>query len=285
MRSTETSRVAGSEPIGAAPGGFGSARRYLGEVRVLLPPSEGKAPGGRGRPLDLDALSFPALTPARRQLVEAVERLAQRDPAGLRTALGLTPRQAAEVEADATLTTSGTLPALERYTGVLYDTLGYATLSGPARRRADTSLVVASALFGLLRPRDRVPAYRLSGSTVLPGLGGLAPLWRPVLEPELAGVRGLVVDLRSGAYAALARVPGAVDVRVLRETDGRRSVVSHDNKWTKGHLARALCEHGERTVGDVAEVGRSVADDVEVDGRRVDLVLHGLASARQTVSG
>lgn len=69
-------------------------------------------------------------------------------------------------------------------------------------------------------------------------------------------------------------------VRVLRETAGARSVVSHDNKWTKGRLARALCEDGARTVADVAAAGRRVADLVEVDGRRVDLVLFGLARGR-----
>jgi cytoplasmic iron level regulating protein YaaA (DUF328/UPF0246 family) len=254
-------------------------------VLILLPPSEGKAEGGRGAPLDLSALSFPALTPTRRRLVEAVERLAQREPDRLRTALGLSERQQALVEADARLTTARTMPVMARYTGVLYDALGYATLQGGARRRANASLVVASALFGLLRPADRIPSYRLSGGTTVPGLGGLAPLWRRALEPELAGADRLVVDLRSGAYAALARVPGAVDVRVLREEAGRRTVVSHDNKYTKGHLARALCEHGARTVAEVAELGRAVADDVEVDGRRVDLVLRGLASARQTVDG
>jgi uncharacterized protein len=249
-------------------------------VLVLLPPSEGKADGGDGPPLDLTALSFPALTPAREHLVTALQRAARRDPQALRAALGLSDRQAGEVAKDAALTTAPTLPASQRYTGVVYDNLGYPTLRGAARRRADSSLVVASALFGLLRLTDRIPAYRLSGGTVLPGLGGLTPLWRPVLEPVLAAHRGLVVDLRSGAYAALARVPGAVEVRVLREAGGRRSVVSHDNKWTKGRLARALCEHGARSVRDVAEIGRTCADDVEVDGRRVDLVLHGLASAR-----
>jgi hypothetical protein len=71
-----------------------------------------------------------------------------------------------------------------------------------------------------------------------------------------------------------------VQVRVLRESGGTRTVVSHDNKWTKGRLARVLCEQGARSVADVAEAGRSVADVVEVDGRRVDLVLFGLARAR-----
>lgn len=253
---------------------------------VLLPPSEGKAGAGTGPPLDLDTLSFPELTRARRRLVTKLQSVAKRQPGRLRTALDLSPRQQAEVEHDAALTTSGTLPALELYTGVVYEALGYPSLRGAARRRADESLVVASALFGLVRPGDLLPPYRLSGSTVLPGLGGLAPIWRPVLEPVLADHGELVVDLRSGSYAALARVPAAVVVRVLREQDGRRSVVSHDNKYTKGRLARALCESGARSVNDVAEAGRSVADLVEVDDRRVDLVLRGLATARaQTVSG
>ena len=124
-----------------------------------------------------------------------------------------------------------------------------------------------------------MPAYRLSGGTALPGTGGLASLWRPVVEPLLAAER-LVVDLRSGAYADLARAPHAVQVRVLRDAGGRRTTVSHDNKWTKGRLARALCEYGARSVRQVAELGRELADDVEVEGRRVDLVLHGLARAR-----
>ena len=246
---------------------------------VLLPPSEGKAPGGRGAPLDLASLSHPSLTPVRARLVEALQAAALTDPEALQAALGC---PAGEVAKDAELTTSPTLPAMRRYTGVVYEALSYATLSPAGRRRANTSLRVASALFGLLSPTDRIPAYRLSGGTSLPGVGSLGTLWRPVLEPELSAHRGLVVDLRSGPYAALARVPDAVQVRVLRDADGKRTVVSHDNKHTKGLLARALCEAGARTVDDVAEAGASVADLVEVEERRVDLVLFGLASARAT---
>ena len=246
---------------------------------VLLPPSEGKASGGRGAALDLTTLSHPSLTAARAWLVEALQTAARTDPDALQAALGC---PAGEVAKDAELTTSATLPALRRYTGVVYEALSYATLSPSGRRRANTSLRVASALFGLLSPTDRIPAYRLSGGTSLPGVGSLAALWRPLLEPELAAHGGLVVDLRSGPYAALARVPDAVQVRVLREAGGKRTVVSHDNKHTKGLLARALCESGARSVDDVAHAGASVADLVEVDGRRVDLVLFGLATARAT---
>jgi cytoplasmic iron level regulating protein YaaA (DUF328/UPF0246 family) len=213
----------------------------------------------------------------RERLVGALQAAAVDDRDRLQKALACS---ADEVAKDAALTTSGTLPALRRYTGVVYEALSYATLSAAGRRRANGSLRVASALFGLLSPTDRIPAYRLSGGTSLPGVGSLPAAWRPLLEPELAAHRGLVVDLRSGPYAALARVPHAAQVRVLRERDGTRTVVSHDNKHTKGLLARALCEAGARSVADVAEAGRSVADRVEVDGRRVDLVLFGLATAR-----
>lgn len=241
---------------------------------VLLPPSEGKATGGTGPPLALDGLSRPALMPVREHLVDALGQLAVAAPQSLHAALGCRPELAA---CDASLRTSPTLPALLRYTGVLYDSLGYPQLAGAARRRADRSLVVVSALFGLLSPRDRVPDHRLSAGAVLPGVGPLAALWRPVLEPELAAHGGLVVDLRSGAYAGLARLPGAVQVRVLRDTGGRRTVVSHDNKSTKGRLARLLCEQGARSARDVAAAGRDCADGVEVSGMRVDLVLHGPA--------
>lgn len=247
---------------------------------VLLPPSETKAAGTDGPRLDLATLSFPELTRTRKALVTDLQRLAKTQPEALSKALGLSPGQAGELARDRVLTSAPTLPALEVYTGIVYDNLDYPTLPAAARRRADASLVVASALFGLLRPTDRIPAYRLSGGTVLPVHGGLGARWRPVLEPLLAARDELVVDLRSGDYAKLARVPGAVEVRVLRDADGKRTVVSHDNKWTKGLLARALCEQGASSVAEVGEVGRTVCDDVEVDGCRVDLLLHGLASAR-----
>jgi cytoplasmic iron level regulating protein YaaA (DUF328/UPF0246 family) len=209
-------------------------------VLVLLPPSETKATGGDDAPLDLAALAFPELTPVRRGLVDALVRSAA-DPVAARTALGLSERQNDLVLANAALHEAPTLPALRRYTGVLYDGLGYDTLPRAARARADEMLVVASALFGLVRATDPVPAYRLSAGSVLPGVGPLPSLWRPALGPVLAAAAGPVLDFRSGAYAALAPHPDAITVRVLTEQpDGTRKIVSHFNKHHKGLLVRAL---------------------------------------------
>jgi cytoplasmic iron level regulating protein YaaA (DUF328/UPF0246 family) len=209
-------------------------------VLVLLPPSETKRTGGDGAPLDLAALSTPELTPVRSRLTAALVELAA-DPPTARAALGLSPAQDDELARNAGLLTSPTLPALQRYTGVLYDALDVGSLTRAQRRRADARLAVGSALFGLLRAGDPVPAYRLSAGSALPGLPPLRELWRPALGPVLAAVDDLVVDLRSGAYTALAPLPGAVTVRVETiRPDGARAVVSHNSKAHRGRVARLL---------------------------------------------
>jgi len=221
-------------------------------VLVLLPPSETKSPGGSGAPLDLDALSSPSLNPVRAQLVDALAALAADVPAS-RAALGLSAQQDGEIARNAALLSAATGPALERYTGVLYDALDIRSLSRAQRSRAAARLAVGSALFGLVRDGDRIPPYRLSAGSQLPGLPTLRALWKPVLPGVLAEVDEPVVDLRSGSYAALAPVPGAVTVTVLSERpDGSRAVVSHFNKAHKGRLARFLAT----TAAEPSDPGR-----------------------------
>ncbi|MFF0632133.1 peroxide stress protein YaaA [Nocardia sp. NPDC004151] len=209
---------------------------------VLLPPSETKSDGGSGGPLDLDSLAMPQLTAVRDKLVTEVIGLAA-DTDASRAALGLGKGADAEIARNAALRTSATRPALDRYTGVLYDALDAAGFTKAQRAKAEARLGIGSALFGVVRAGDPIPAYRLSGGSKLPGLPTLPSLWKPVLpgalRAEAAGQ--LVVDLRSGTYQNLGRIPGAVTATVLTERpDGSRTVVSHFNKHHKGLLARAL---------------------------------------------
>ena len=244
---------------------------------VLLPPSETKRGGGDGPALDVSALTWPELGPVRTALVDELVGLAS-DPPSCRRALGISAAQDAEIERNAALRTAPTLPALRRYTGVLYDALDIESLRGAEARRADARLAVGSALFGLLRAGDRIPAYRLSAASKLPGRPGLATRWRPVLEPVLAEVaqRELVVDLRSGAYVGLGRLDCAVRVDVVAEKpDGTRTVVSHFNKAHKGRLARALAA-GRSEPNDaaaVAAVARRAGMAVERDANRLTIVV------------
>jgi cytoplasmic iron level regulating protein YaaA (DUF328/UPF0246 family) len=154
------------------------------------------------------------------------------------------------VAANVVLPTASTQPAHAVYTGVLYDALGWPTLDAVARRRGTSRVLIISALWGALRPNDRVPSYRLSMDGDLPGVGPLARLWRsrlPAVLEQAAGRRGLLVDCRSGPYTAAAPAAGplarrTVAIRVLREQNGTRSVVSHLAKHTRGEVARHLLE-------------------------------------------
>jgi len=246
-------------------------------VIVLLPPSETKRAGGDGPPLRLESLSFPALLPLRAALVDELMTLAA-DPPACRRALGISASQDHEIERNLALATAPTLPAITRYTGVLYDALDIQSLRGTAQSRAHARLAVGSALFGLVRADDPIPAYRLSASSKLPGQPTLASRWRPVLEPVLAeiAVEELVVDLRSGSYAGLGRLPAAVRADVVSEhADGRRTVITHFNKAHKGRLARALVSSRAEPddAAKVAAIARRAGMRVERDGNELTIVV------------
>lgn len=243
---------------------------------VLLPPSEGKAASGDGVPVALDALSLPGLTQARAAVLDALVGLCRGDGDTAAAVLGLSPGLRGEVARNAGLPTAGALPAAEVYTGVLFDNLGLASLDEVAYARAERSLLVFSGLWGAVRIGDRIPPYRCSMGVKLPPLGALGPYWRSAMAsvlPEVAD--GLVLDLRSSAYAAAWKPAGEVasrtaTVRVLqeREVDGvlKRTVVSHFNKATKGRLVRDLLVDGAepKTPGELVDALRELGHRVEV---------------------
>ncbi|WP_030163539.1 MULTISPECIES: peroxide stress protein YaaA [Actinomycetes] len=243
---------------------------------IVLPPSETKAGGGRGAPLDLDALSLPTLTPIRRKLAEAIVSLAD-DHDASRKALGLGASATPEIERNAQLWTSPTRPAIERYTGVLFDALDYPSLTRAHKTKAIDRLAVGSALFGVVRAGDLIPAYRLSAGSKIPGFRTLAAEWKPALPEALAALgEDVVIDLRSGGYQQLGPVPDAITVTVLTEgTDGTRTVVSHFNKHHKGVVARSLIR-SRKQVRDINSLAAIVADGgqrAEVASERELIVL------------
>jgi cytoplasmic iron level regulating protein YaaA (DUF328/UPF0246 family) len=255
-------------------------------VLILLPPSEGKSAPRRGAPLDLASLSLPSLTPAREAVIEALVALCSADTAAAMAVLGVPKTQPELVALNAALATSPTARADAIYTGVLYDALDAATLSAAAKRRAGSRVMVTSSVFGLVGFGDRIPAYRLSGDTSLPGLGGVQAHWRNHLGPGVLEALGggLLVDLRSGTYAAFWRpdevASRTATVRVLHEVNGTRKVVSHFNKATKGRIVRALMEAGAtpKTPTALADALRDLGWFVEVGaptkkGTQLDVVV------------
>jgi cytoplasmic iron level regulating protein YaaA (DUF328/UPF0246 family) len=200
---------------------------------VLLPPSRAQAAPGSGRRVGLSTLVYPRLRSARERLLDAV------DPA---------------------LRTTPAIPAVELYTGVLFGALGLADLPWE-------DVLIASALWGVVRPEDRIPAHRLEMSDKPPGIGPLAAYWRDPLRAALPD-RGLVLDLRSGAYAVAWRPRRATRliVRAFSEApDGTRTVISHMAKRVRGEVGRLVLKAGG------AERPEEVAEIAAGGGLRTEL--------------
>jgi uncharacterized protein len=185
-------------------------------VLIILPPSETKLPPPEsGSPLDLEQLSFPSLTAMRERVMDALVATSQRPDALRRLFVG--PSLAGEVARNEHLRHLPTRSAVDTYAGPLYEGLDAGSWSSHAEKRAARQLVVVSALWGAVRPADRIPPYRLNVCARLIGMDRLEPTWRTLLPPILidaAARRGPILDLRSRAYQAVGRPIGLDDQTV-----------------------------------------------------------------------
>jgi cytoplasmic iron level regulating protein YaaA (DUF328/UPF0246 family) len=263
-------------------------------VLLLLPPSESKTRPQRAAAstsesaaataLDLDSLSFPALTDARETMLRAVDRTA----VGPRAAddLGVPVSEPELVARMQEIRGEPVAPALDVYAGVLFDQLDPAARPGPDRR-----VLVQSALLGVADAAgDLIPAYRLSATSHVNRLGKPASWWRSHLRPLVprllaevaASPSPLVVDCRSGAYRSMMPIRSTVDVRVLevapvQERDGKRKVISHDAKRYRGWVTRVLLAD-QRPLADAEALVSLLRESfggtlgVELDGDRLVIV-------------
>lgn len=242
---------------------------------ILLPPSEGKAAPANGAPLDLGSLAYAEqLGPRREALLEALEKLAKAPRKRAVAKLGVSAGQAGEVEVNAGLRAAPAAPAAEVYTGVLYDRLGLPELAAKARER----VLIASALWGVVRPGDRIPYYRFPAKARLDRIGPPAAFWRPALVAALPDEEGeLIVDMRSGAYAAAWKPKRAslLAVRAFSVSGGKRKPVSHMAKAVRGEVARALLK-ARKAPDDpdaTADIAAKAGFEVELDGSNLDVIV------------
>lgn len=248
-------------------------------MKILLPPSETKRPGGDGAPLDVGTLALPALAGRRDAVVDALVALSA-DPDEAQRVLKLSARQRGDIAHNAALRAAPTMPAVDRYTGVLYDALDAASLDAAARDWLGAHVRIHSAPFGPVGALDGIPVYRLAAGASLPGVAPLRRHWADATSAALAEAgEDLVLDLRSEAYVALGPVPATVPsvyVRVVTET-GR--ALNHFNKKSKGLLVRALAETRPRvhSVEELVAWASSNGRVIRTGGRsgEVELVVSG----------
>lgn len=235
-------------------------------MRILLPPSAGKTTKESTNHLQLEKLwQEEHLTQTRRQLIDDVQNTALLADAAQIFKLG--PKNAHEISQNLEIYDAPALAAWQLYDGVLYEAAKFAQIfsSGEPSQgsqgqgnqpqggqgQLEELTLVFSALFGPVRLTDLITPHRLSGSVKLPGQGSVASIWskalKELLTQQLSG--HVVVDLRSAEYGAMYRPTRGSDCLLLNigvakvnPATGKRSVVSHWAKHTRGLLAGALLE-------------------------------------------
>jgi cytoplasmic iron level regulating protein YaaA (DUF328/UPF0246 family) len=200
--------------------------------------------------MELSSLFLPALSGERITVMGTLAAVSTAPDAP--AVLGVGTAKRADIEANLVLGTAPAAPAHQVYTGVLYDALDYASLPDLARRRAREEVLVFSGLFGVLALGDRIPNHRLTVTATLPNMGRMSSWWKPRLTPLLdarAAHAGVIIDCRSGGYAAQWKAPAetTVTVDVFQVRNGERTVVSHFAKHTRGLVAREFLLAGPRS--------------------------------------
>ena len=235
---------------------------------ILLPPSETKRPGGVGISIDKAAIIWAALDPARAKVIAALEKVSKK-PQVAAKALKLGKKSISEATKNLQLWTSPTMPALQRYTGTLYDSLDFETLSEAALGRADRQLFIQSALFGLVPAMEQIPDYRCSADSKLPGVN-LKKIWTDAHSAVWPRLQGPILDLRSESYVSLNPIPQSMEsyfVEVIDQSSGR--ALNHFNKKAKGAFVRAALIHGLDGLSDLNTVASKAGLGFQLAGDRV----------------
>ena len=249
----------------------------------LLPPSETKEVGGSPLSISQVALTFGGLNPARDAVYEALRALCER-PEEAAKVLKLGKKQLDQIAINLEVQDAPTMPAINRYTGTLYDAIHGRGLKGTPTEhnqitkemfeRAKDIVLIQSALFGLIPATNLIPNYRLSGTTNLPSIS-LKDTWTPAHEPIWKRLEnGPIIDLRSKAYAELAPIPEDVEhywVEVLDSNSGK--ALNHFNKKGKGQLINAVlsAKVEPKAIADLKKIAESIGQRIQLDGSVINL--------------
>lgn len=193
------------------------------KTMILIPPSEGKADGGSNKPLKS----------ASGIVADLIEAIKEADP---QKVYGLKEKALEKaIAVNKEVLSSNTMPAIERYTGVVYDAIDYQTLKN--KSDFDKKVLIVSGLFGLVRPTDLIPNYRLKIDKLK-----AAKLWMDSNSEQLKET--FVIDLLPKAHKKAVNYDDGIAVEFVLKKAGKKMPAGHQGKYIKGRFVRWLIENG-----------------------------------------
>ena len=211
-------------------------------MKILIPPSEGKARVKVTNTIFSDT-NFKFERPVN-QVVRLLELIDDED---LRSVYGTSPEKALGFHRqNQDIFNSPCAPAIERYTGVVYEHIEWATLSEKAKKYMENYVFIFSGLFGILTPMTPIPDYKLKMNVL-----SLQHHWNPILSEALQDEKpiiDLLPQVHRKAYNPNKKNVTPVDFLIINK--GKKTAAGHFGKAVKGEFIRHMSENNVTSVDE-----------------------------------
>ena len=204
-------------------------------MKILIPPSEGKSRVKVTKTLFSDTnFRF------KREVNQVVRLLELIDDEDLRSVYGTSAEKALMFHRqNQDIFNSPCAPAIERYTGVVYEHISWSTLSEKAKDYMEKYIYIFSGLFGLLTPKTPIPDYKLKMNIL-----SLQHHWNPILTEALKddeSIIDLLPQVHRKAYTPNKKNVIPVDFLIFNK--GKKTAAGHFGKAVKGEFIRYMAEN------------------------------------------
>tara|TARA_Y100000590_G_scaffold280432_1_gene315039 strand:+ start:333 stop:1034 length:702 start_codon:yes stop_codon:yes gene_type:complete len=214
-------------------------------MKILIPPSEGKAKVKTTSSILFDDTDF-IYDEYVDHIVTLLSLIVDED---LKSIYGTSEEKALTFHRqNQDIYNSQCIPAIERYTGVVYEHINWSSLSEKAKKFMEKHIRIFSGMFGMLTPLTMIPDYKLKMNVL-----NLQHHWSPLLTEELAK-EDIVIDLlpqvHRKAYKAGKNVV-RIDFSVI--TKGKKTAAGHFGKAVKGELIKYIATNQITDVKGLAD--------------------------------
>ena len=204
-------------------------------MKILIPPSEGKA-----RVKATGTIFSDTNFKFKRHVNQVVRLLELIDDEDLRSVYGTSTEKALGFHRqNQDIFNSKCAPAIERYTGVVYEHIDWMSLSEKAKKYMGKYVFIFSGLFGMLTPNTPIPDYKLKMNVL-----SLQHHWNPILTEALKNEKpiiDLLPQVHRKAYKPNNKNVIPVDFLIINK--GKKTAAGHFGKAVKGEFIRYMAEN------------------------------------------
>lgn len=224
----------------------------MSDYIILLPPSEGKSKAGdETKPYRMvknlrKYNSFINLEIEREfiynSLRDSLQKLSESELEKVFELKGSNLQEAIEVLSD--LLNKETMPAIQRYSGVMFNAIEYSSLEEKRKENFDSSVIFVDGMFGLLRPQDYIPEYKLKINSKFLKID-VSKYWKEHLKSDFQELfrNKTVIDLLPEAHRKVVEYKGAKEVFKIGFAEKKNNKIvatGHNSKKLKGGLIRHI---------------------------------------------